>query len=43
MARLQAEFLAKMRAAHYAMNTEKSYWNWIRRYLFFLNMRHSVK
>ncbi|MEY8240846.1 MAG: integron integrase [Cycloclasticus sp.] len=40
MARLQAEFHAKMRAAHYAMNTEKSYWNWIRRYLFFHNMRH---
>ncbi len=40
MARLQAEFHAKMRAAHYAMNTEKSYWNWIRRYLFFNNMRH---
>ena len=40
MARLQAEFHAKMRAAHYAMNTEKTYWHWIRRYLFFHNMRH---
>ncbi len=40
MARLQAEFHAKMRSSHYAMNTEKSYWNWIRRYLFFHNMRH---
>lgn len=40
MARLQEEFHLKMRAAHYAMNTERSYWNWIRRYLFFNNMRH---
>ena len=40
MARLQEEFHLKMRAAHYAVNTEKSYWHWIRRYLFFNNMRH---
>ncbi len=40
MARLQEAFHLKMRAAHYAMNTEKSYWNWIRRFLFYNKMRH---
>jgi integron integrase len=33
MAKLQQQFHEKMRSAHYAVNTEKSYWNWIRRYL----------
>ena len=40
MARLQETFQRKMRAAHYALNTERSYWNWIRRYLLFHHMRH---
>jgi integrase len=40
MARLQQEFHQKMRAAHYAINTEKSYWHWIRRYLFHYNLQH---
>ncbi|MGR6870976.1 integron integrase [Pseudomonas sp. HK3] len=40
MARLQETFQLKMRAAHYALNTERSYWNWIRRYLLFNNMQH---
>ena len=40
MARLQEIFQLKMRAAHYALNTERSYWNWIRRYLLFHNMQH---
>ncbi len=35
MAKLQQLFHEKMRSAHYAVNTEKSYWHWIRRYLFF--------
>lgn len=40
MARLQEEFHAKMRAAHYALNTERAYWNWIRRYIFFHGKQH---
>ena len=40
MARLQEQFHLQMRAAHYAMNTEKSYRNWIKRFLFFNNMLH---
>lgn len=35
MAKLQQQFHDKMRSAHYAVNTEKSYWHWIRRYLLF--------
>jgi integron integrase len=35
MAKLQQQFHEKMRSAHYAVNTEKSYWHWIRRYLLF--------
>ena len=42
MAKLQREFHDKMRAAHYAMNTEKSYWNWIRRYIFFHHVRNPI-
>lgn len=33
MAKLQQQFHEKIRSAHYAVNTEKSYWNWIRLYL----------
>jgi integrase len=33
MAKLQQEFHKKMRTAHYSINTEKSYWHWIRRYI----------
>jgi len=40
MAKLQAEFYEKMRAAHYALNTERSYWSWIRRYILFHGKRH---
>lgn len=35
MAKLQQQFHLMMRSAHYAVNTEKSYWHWIRRYLVF--------
>mgnify|MGYP000374028580 CR=1 FL=1 len=42
MAKLQHVFHQKMRAAHYALNTERAYWNWIRRYLHFHGMRHPV-
>lgn len=35
MPQLQQQFHDKMRSAHYAVNTEKSYWHWIRRYLLF--------
>ncbi|MGR6871047.1 phage integrase N-terminal SAM-like domain-containing protein [Pseudomonas sp. HK3] len=41
MAKLQAEFHDNMRAAHYALNTERSYWNLIRRYILFHGKRHS--
>jgi integron integrase len=40
MAKLQQEFHEKMRTAHYAINTERSYWHWIRRYIFHHNLRH---
>lgn len=40
MAKLQQEFHEKMRAAHYAVNTEKSYWHWIRRFIFYNHTRH---
>jgi integron integrase len=33
MPKLQQLFHEKMRSAHYAVNTEKSYWHWIRRFL----------
>ncbi len=40
MARLQQEFQQKMRTAHYALNTERSYWHWIKRYILFHQKRH---
>lgn len=40
MARLKQEFQSKMRLAHYALNTERAYWQWIKRYIFFNQKRH---
>ena len=38
--RLREQFQALMRAQHYSIRTEKSYWYWIRFYLRFHQMRH---
>lgn len=38
--RLQEQFRSVMRANHYSLRTEKSYWYWIRFYLRFHAMRH---
>ena len=38
--RLQEQFRSVMRANHYSIRTEKSYWYWIRFYLRFNAMRH---
>jgi site-specific recombinase XerD len=40
MARLQEEFVRKMRTGHYALNTERSYWHWIKRFILFNQKRH---
>jgi integron integrase len=40
MIKLQQQFHEKMRSAHYAINTEKSYWHWVRRYLLY---HHQIK
>ncbi|WP_396588449.1 integron integrase [Bermanella sp. R86510] len=40
MARLQEEFTKMMRTSHYSLNTERTYWHWIRRYIFFHNKCH---
>lgn len=40
MPRLQEEFTKKMRTSHYSLNTERTYWHWIRRFIFFNNKRH---
>jgi hypothetical protein len=39
MAKLQQEFHEKMHTAHYAINTERSYWHWIRRYMLHLKYK----
>ncbi len=41
--RLQEQFHALMRAHHYSIRTEKSYWYWIRFYLRFHQMRHPLE
>lgn len=41
--RLQERFRAVMRAHHYSLRTEKSYWYWIRFYLRFHQMRHPLE
>ncbi|WP_434458181.1 integron integrase [Stutzerimonas urumqiensis] len=38
--RLQERFRAVMRAHHYSIRTEKSYWYWIRYFIRFHGMRH---
>jgi hypothetical protein len=40
MARLQEEFVRKMRTGHYALSTERSYWHWIKRFILFNQKRH---
>ena len=40
MAILQQEFQIKMRTGHYALNTERSYWHWIKRFILFNQKRH---
>jgi integron integrase len=42
MARLQEEFVRKMRTGHYALNTERSYWHWIKRFILFNQKRHPM-
>ena len=41
--RLQEQFRSVMRAHHYSVRTEKSYWYWIRFYLRFHQMRHPLE
>lgn len=41
--RLREQFQALMRAHHYSIRTEKSYWYWIRFYLRFHQMRHPLE
>lgn len=41
--RLREQFHAVMRAHHYSIRTEKSYWYWIRFYLRFHQMRHPLE
>ena len=41
--RLQEQFRALMRAHHYSIRTEKSYWYWIRFYLRLHQMRHPLE
>ena len=41
--RLQEQFRAVIRAHHYSIRTEKSYWYWIRFFLRFNNMRHPIE
>ena len=38
--RLQARFHAAIKARHYALKTEKTYWHWIKRYLHFHALTH---
>ncbi len=38
--RLQQQFQHAIRRAHYALATERTYWYWIRQFLFFNQMRH---
>ena len=40
---MQEQFHALMRAHHYSIRTEKSYWYWIRFYLRFHQMRHPLE
>ena len=42
MARLQQEFQKKMRTGHYALNTERSYLHWIKRFILFHQKRHPI-
>ncbi|GGA76866.1 integron integrase [Neiella marina] len=37
---IQARFHEAIKVRHYALKTEKTYWHWIRRYLFFHNLKH---
>lgn len=41
--RLKEQFRSIMRAKHYSVSTEKSYWYWIRFYLRFHQMRHPLE
>ncbi|MFQ3172385.1 MAG: hypothetical protein ACI9DG_002426 [Oleispira sp.] len=41
MAKLQQEFHEKMHTAHYVINTERSYWHWIRDYM--LHLKHKSR
>lgn len=41
--RLKEQFRSVMRAHHYSIRTEKSYWYWIRFYLRFNQMRHPLE
>ena len=38
--RLQQQFIETIRRANYSLATERTYWGWIRQYLYFHNMRH---
>ena len=41
--RLQQEFNNAIRLANYSLATERSYWGWIRQFLYFHNMRHPAE
>lgn len=41
--RLQQEFIQAIRLANYSLATERSYWGWVRQYLYFHHMRHPAE
>ncbi len=41
--RLQQQFIETIRLANYSLATERTYWGWIRQYLFFHNMRGAAE
>jgi len=41
--RLQARFRAAIRSRHYSRRTEKTYWYWIRYFIFFCSKRHPAE
>jgi integron integrase len=41
--RLADQFRDRMRAKHYSLRTEETYWNWIKRFILFHDKRHPVE
>ncbi len=41
--RLVDQFRARMRAKHYSLRTENTYWGWIKRFIIFHGKRHPVE